>query len=88
MPSRHFGNADEPERTSAPNHGRIRFLKPLPHGGDECGCYKCDQIRKDNGMARTSVNWSIDYPPSFYGRIEVEEDGPIDWTAEFKDWEQ
>lgn len=77
--------------SSAPNHGKIRFLKPLPHAGDECGCVRCDELRQENGMARVSVNWPRDYPPAFYGRVEVEyygEEELVDWEDAFKDWEQ
>lgn len=42
-------------------------------------------------MARVSVNWPRDYPPAFYGRVEVEyygEEELVDWEDAFKDWEQ
>lgn len=83
-----FGNADEPERTSAPNHGKVKFLKALPHAGDQCACHSCDSRRVDNGHARVSVNWARDYPPMFYAWVIPEEpEEPIDWTKVFEEWD-
>lgn len=83
-----FGNWDEPERTSAPNHGKTRFLRALPHAGDQCACASCDRLRQENGMARVSVNWDRDYPPLFYAAVIPEEpEKPIDWKKFFEDWD-
>jgi hypothetical protein len=89
MPSQHFGDYGVQTPGQGPNHGKPKFLKPLPHAHDECGCRVCDEIRKDNGMARVSVNWPRDYPPAFYEWVEVDGDEySIDWAKEFEGWEQ
>lgn len=56
--------------SSAPNHSKRRFLRPLPHAGDKCSCSRCDAIRIENAGARRTANWPDDYPPAFYSRVK------------------
>lgn len=69
----HFGAYGVDTPSSAPNHGKARFLRPLPHSGDSCPCQRCDEIRQENALARTSINWKPDYPPLFYSSVNWEE---------------
>lgn len=85
MPSPHFGSDGHRSETMAPNHGKTKFLRALPHAGDLCACHSCDALRVENGHARVSVNWERDYPPMFYAGVLPEEpEEPIDWLKEFE----
>lgn len=68
-----FGSYNMAPVSSAPNHGKVRFLRPLPHAGDYCPCQRCDEIRQENALARTVVNWPASYPPKFYSSVNWEE---------------
>lgn len=84
MPSAHFGSYGAVQPSSAPNHGKRRQLRPLPHAGSRCACQTCDQLREANGNYRVSVNWARDYLPLFYLALP-EDQKPRDWEQECRE---